>query len=144
MPDIEPSYRPKMMPRELAAGPVMLDFFHHDGRVGERWIGLHPREFKLLWRLAEVPSCTVTKEQLLRDVWRLRHYPETNSIEVHVSRLRAKLAVFSCDWLVVTDPEGGYRLTLTEAEGALMAGSARRPELDGYTRTDDDKNTGEN
>ncbi len=99
-----------VIPRRLEAGPVTLDLFHRDGRVGRRWLGLHPREFKLLWRLAETPGVRVTSARLLSDVWRLEHLPETNSLAVHVSRLRAKLALARCEWLVETDRRGGYRL----------------------------------
>ena len=102
--------RAASLPRRLAAGPVTLDLFHRDGRLGERWLGLHPREFALLWRLAETPGERVARGQLLRDVWRLEHLPPTNSLEVHVSRLRAKLHVARCGWLVETHPQGGYRL----------------------------------
>ena len=98
------------LPRRIQAGPVLLDLFHRDGRLNGRWLGLHPREFALLWRLAETPGQQVTRAQLLRDVWRLDHVPETNSLEVHVSRLRAKLHVSRCGWLVETHPQGGYRL----------------------------------
>ncbi|MEH6684539.1 MAG: winged helix-turn-helix domain-containing protein [Qipengyuania sp.] len=98
------------LPRRIQAGPVLLDLFHRDGRLHGRWLGLHPREFALLWRLAETPGQQVTRTQLLRDVWRLDHVPETNSLEVHVSRLRAKLHVSRCGWLVETHPQGGYRL----------------------------------
>lgn len=98
------------IPRRLAAGPVMLDLFYRDGRVGGTWLGLHPREFALLWRLASTPGMQVSRRQLLSDVWRLDHVPETNTIEVHVSRLRAKLGVSHCSWLVETHPDGGYRL----------------------------------
>lgn len=96
--------------RFLDAGPVRLDLFHRDGRIGQQWLGLHPREFALLWRLAESAGERVTRRQLLSDVWRIRHDPETNSVEVHVSRLRAKLAVSRAEWLVATDAQGGYRL----------------------------------
>lgn len=102
--------RARALPRRLEAGPVTLDLFHRDGRVAGRWLGLHPREFALLWRLAETPGVRVGRGQLLRDVWRLDHVPETNSLDVHVSRLRAKLHVARCAWLVATDPLGGYRL----------------------------------
>ena len=98
------------MPRHRHAGPVRLDLFHRDGCAEGRWIGMHPREFALLWRLAETPGETVSRGELLRDVWRLDFDPETNSLEVHVSRLRAKLAVCGLAWLVETDPDGGYRL----------------------------------
>lgn len=107
--------RAVLLPRRLPAGPVMLDLFHRDGCAAGRWLGLHPREFALLWRLAETPSTRVPRAQLLREVWRLDHVPETNSLEVHVSRLRAKLHVSRCGWLVETDPRGGYRLAAGSA-----------------------------
>ncbi|MCB2067011.1 MAG: winged helix-turn-helix transcriptional regulator [Erythrobacter sp.] len=111
-----------MLPRWRDLGPLTLDLFHRDARQGARWLGLHPREFGLLWRLADSPGERVTRAQLLKDVWRLNHEPETNSVEVHVSRLRAKLALAGCESLVETAPEGGYRLP--KANPSLLA---RRP-----------------
>jgi len=99
-----------LIPREREAGPVTLDLIHRDGRVGQSWLALHPREFGLIWRLAETPGFPVTRPELLRDVWRIRHEPETNSVQVHVSRLRSKLAVHGLSALVETDPAGGYLL----------------------------------
>jgi DNA-binding response OmpR family regulator len=99
-----------MLPRWRSVGPLTLDLFHRDARRGGRWLALHPREFGLLWRLADASGKRVTRAQLLRDVWRLNHEPETNSVEVHVSRLRSKLAELGCEGLVATDPRGGYRL----------------------------------
>ena len=100
------------LPRELSAGPVTLDLFLRDARVGGGWIGLHPREFNLLWHLAETPGHTVSRADLLMAVWRLKHDPGTNSLEVHISRLRGKLAAAGVTGLVETAPEGGYRLAL--------------------------------
>jgi DNA-binding response OmpR family regulator len=99
-----------MLPRWRTVGPLTLDLFHRDARRGGRWLALHPREFQLLWRLADARGERVSRQQLLREVWRLNHEPETNSVEVHVSRLRGKLAEHGCERLVVTDPRGGYRL----------------------------------
>ena len=99
-----------LLPRQLNAGPLLLDLFHRDARYRERWLHLHPREFGLLWRLAETPRNSLSRGTLLRDVWRLRHEPETNTLEVHIFRLRRKLAAHGIDRLVVTDPAGGYRL----------------------------------
>ena len=98
------------LPRCRVAGPLTLDLLHRDARAGERWLALHPREFALLWRLAEHPGRTVGRATLLRDVWRISQEPETNSVEVHVSRLRAKLALAGIDRLVETDRGGGYRV----------------------------------
>ena len=114
-----------LMPRQVLAGPVLLDLFHRDARLHETWLHLHPREFGLLWRLAESPRTRLTRQTLLRDVWRLRHEPETNTVEVHVYRLRRKLSAFGVEQLVITEPAGGYRL---EAEVIPVLGSAEPTE----------------
>ena len=101
-----------MLPRWRSVGPLTLDLFHRDARRGPAWLNLHPREFGVLWRLADCPGETVTRRQLLRDVWRIAQEPETNSVEVHVSRLRAKLGGAGCAALVETAADGGYRLAL--------------------------------
>jgi two-component system OmpR family response regulator len=98
------------LPRLRTAGPLTLDLLHRDARAGERWLALHPREFALLWRLVERPGETVGRATLLREVWRLEFEPGTNSIEVHVSRLRAKLALAGIRDLVETARTGGYRV----------------------------------
>lgn len=99
-----------MLPRWRNVGPLVLDLFHRDARHGSQWMGLHPREFSLLWRLADTPGEIVSRRQLLKDVWRIDFDPETNSVEVHVSRLRSKLSLEGCEAMVETAPGGGYRL----------------------------------
>jgi two-component system, OmpR family, response regulator len=98
------------LPRARHVGPLLLDLLHRDARRGSTWLGLHPREFGVLWRLADEPGTPVTRRTLLQDVWRIHHEPETNSVEVHVSRLRGKLALAGCGDLVRTSTTGGYRL----------------------------------
>lgn len=102
--------RAEMLPRFREAGDATLDLLHRDGRVEDRWLGLHPREFELLWRLAERPGERLTKRQLLAEVWHLHHIPETNSVAVHVARVRAKLETFGLSHILVTHPNGGYYL----------------------------------
>jgi len=121
------------LPRKRRIGPIVLDLLHRDalfesGGADGRWLALHPREFALLWRLADAPGERVPRERLLTDVWRLEHMPATNSLEVHISRLRAKLAVARAAWLVVTDPRGGYRLACANRETGWTA-SAPIPTL---------------
>ncbi|MGB3796274.1 MAG: winged helix-turn-helix domain-containing protein [Alteraurantiacibacter sp.] len=115
-----------MLPRWRDVGPLTLDLFHRDARKGARWLGLHPREFSLIWRLADTPGLRVTRRQLISDVWRLNHEPDTNSVEVHVSRLRNKLAIANCAALVQTALEGGYRL----ADSADLETAPAAPQAD--------------
>lgn len=97
-----------VIPRYRTHGGLRLDLLDRDGFVANKPLGLHPREFALLWRLLESPGEMVDKTALLRDVWRLSHKPETNSIAVHASRLRAKLAFVGLGGLVQTAPSGAY------------------------------------
>lgn len=91
-------------------GALTLDIVAREGFVAGRPLRLFPREFALLWRLADAPGECVAAEMLLRDVWGLSFRPETNSLAVHVSRLRAKLRIAGLSGLVETTPDGGYRL----------------------------------
>jgi DNA-binding response OmpR family regulator len=110
-----------MIPRFREAGDVTLDLFHRDGRVDDRWLALHPREFALLWRLAEQPGEPITRQQLLAEVWRIHFEPETNSLAVHVARVRAKLEPFGLARLIGTHPGGGYFLDAPPAPRLLRA-----------------------
>ena len=96
----------------------MLDLLHRDGRVEDRWLCLHPREFELVWRLAEEPGTRISKKQLLEDVWRITYDPETNSVAVHVARVRAKLQPYGLAHLLATHPDGGYFIDMPCAADA--------------------------
>jgi two-component system, OmpR family, response regulator len=113
------------LPRDRRHGPLRLDLLAREAFVAGRALGLHPREFALLWRLGDAIGEAVSPGELLGDVWRLAFRPETNSLAVHVSRLRAKLRLSGVDGLIETMPDGGYRLVdplvpaLPLAEGNL-------------------------
>ncbi|MEQ1497351.1 MAG: winged helix-turn-helix domain-containing protein [Novosphingobium sp.] len=117
------------LPRYRQAGPLRLDLLARDGFVAGRALGLHPREFSLIWRLTETPEEDVSASELLHDVWRLSFRPETNSLAVHISRLRAKLRIAGIDGMVETTELGGYRL----AEHSTI-GLVRDWGLDGHLR----------
>ena len=56
-----------------------------------RTIELQPQEFKLLEYLMRHAGQIVTRTMLLENVWSFHFDPQTNIIEGHVSRLRAKI-----------------------------------------------------
>ena len=78
-----------------------------DGRA----VPLLPREYALLLHLARSAGRCVGRDELLAAVWGLRFDPGTNVVEVHVSRLRAKLDRGFGVPMLVTDKGRGYRLT---------------------------------
>lgn len=119
--------RDAMIPRFREAGDVTLDLFHRDGRVDDRWLALHPREFALLWRLAEQPGERITRQQLLAEVWPIHFEPETNSVAVHVARVRAKLEPFGLVRLIATHPDGGYFLDAPPTTGLRSLAESGHP-----------------
>ena len=63
---------------------------HKVTRAGEN-IVLQPREFRLLEYLMKHASQVVTRAMLLENVWDYHFDPQTNVIDVHISRLRQKI-----------------------------------------------------
>ena len=56
-----------------------------------RSIELQPREFQLLEFLVRNAGTVLTRTTLLRKVWAFNFDPQTNVVESHISRLRAKI-----------------------------------------------------
>src|ERR671933_241622 len=75
----------------LRVGDLTLDRLAHSvTRAGET-ILLQPREFRLLEYLMRHAGQVVTRTMLLENVWDYHFDPQTNVIDVHVSRLRSKI-----------------------------------------------------
>ena len=110
-----------MLPRFRQIGPLRLDLLARDAFVEGEPLVLHPREFGLLWRLSDKPGKPLSKRRLIEDVWHLRFVPETNSLAVHVSRLRGKLNSAGLGGLVETAPSGGYCLRPRETPMSAVA-----------------------
>jgi two-component system, OmpR family, response regulator len=72
-------------------GDLELDRLSHRVTRGDKEIPLQPREFRLLEYLMRHAGQVVTRTMLLENVWDYHFDPQTNVIDVHVSRLRAKV-----------------------------------------------------
>lgn len=72
-------------------GDLVLDRLAHSCRRGDVEIPLQPREFRLLEYLMQHAGQVVTRTMLLENVWEYHFDPQTNVIDVHISRLRAKI-----------------------------------------------------
>ena len=79
-------------------------------RAGQE-IDLLPREFALLEYLLRRKGRVQTRTMLLEGVWDLSFDPQTNVVETHVSRLRAKVDRPFARELIHTVRGAGYRLT---------------------------------
>ena len=68
-----------------------LDRLSHRVTRGKDEIALQPREFRLLEYLMKHAGQVVTRTMLLENVWDYHFDPQTNVIDVHISRLRSKI-----------------------------------------------------
>lgn len=75
----------------LAAGDVTLDLVSREVTVAGKSVDLQPREFSLLEFLLRHAGRTVSKTMILEHVWDYSFDPQTNVIDVVMSRLRAKV-----------------------------------------------------
>ncbi len=84
-------------------------------RAGE-WLDLTATEFRILTALARQSGKILTQGQLTDLLWPVGSGPESNSIEVHIARLRRKLESDSRPRLLHTIRGMGYVLKLEERE----------------------------
>ena len=75
----------------LTVGDLEMDLLSRSVRRGPQKIDLQPREFRLLEYLMRHAGQVVTRTMLLEGVWDYHFDPQTNVIDVHVSRLRQKI-----------------------------------------------------
>ena len=95
---------------KLKVGDLEMDLLARKVvREGTR-IDLQPREFKLLEYLMRHAGQTVTRTMLLEKVWGYHFDPQTNVIDVHMSRLRAKIDKDFEQQLLQTVRGAGYCL----------------------------------
>jgi two-component system, OmpR family, response regulator len=72
-------------------GDLELERLSHRVTRGAKEIDLQPREFRLLEYLMKHAGQVVTRTMLLENVWDYHFDPQTNVIDVHISRLRGKI-----------------------------------------------------
>jgi len=75
----------------LAVFDLEMDLLSRRVSRGGKTIELQPREFRLLEYLMRHVDQVVTRTMLLESVWDYHFDPQTNVIDVHISRLRAKI-----------------------------------------------------
>lgn len=97
--------------RILQVGDLRMDLLSRRVTRGSRTISLQPREFKLLEYLMRHANQVVTRTMLLEAVWDYNFDPQTNVVDVHISKLRQKLELESERALVRTVRNAGYMMS---------------------------------
>jgi len=91
-------------------GDLELDRLGHTVARAGQAIPLQPREFRLLEYLMKHAGQVVTRTMLLENVWDYHFDPQTNVIDVHISRLRAKIDKGFPEPLLHTVRGAGYMI----------------------------------
>ncbi|MBB3221114.1 winged helix-turn-helix domain-containing protein [Pseudoduganella umbonata] len=95
----------------MALGDLSMDMLAHKVTRAGRPVTLQPREFKLLEYLMRHANQVVTRTMLLENVWDYHFDPQTNVIDVHISKLRQKIDAGFGKPLLRTVRNAGYMLT---------------------------------
>ena len=101
---------PAQEPTTYRVGDLELDRLAHTLTRAGKDIALQPREFRLLEYLMKHAGRVVTRTMLLENVWDYHFDPQTNVIDVHVSRLRGKIDKGSATPLLHTIRGAGYMI----------------------------------
>ena len=94
----------------LRVQDLTLDLMARTATRGNRQIELQPREFQILEYLMRAAGRIVTRTMLLENVWDYHFDPQTNVIDVHISRLRKKIDKPGEAPLIQTVRGAGYRM----------------------------------
>jgi two-component system OmpR family response regulator len=101
---------PEQVRTRLQVGDLEVDLLARKVSRSGQEIDLQPREFRLLEYLMKHAGQVVTRTMLLENVWEYHFDPQTNVIDVHISRLRAKIDKNFKQPLLHTIRGAGYSL----------------------------------
>jgi two-component system OmpR family response regulator len=94
----------------LKVGDLEMNLLSREVHRAGKEVDLQPREFQLLEFLMRHAGQSVTRTMLLEKVWEYHFDPQTNVIDVHISRLRSKIDKGFDRAMLQTVRGAGYRL----------------------------------
>jgi len=94
----------------LKVGDLEMNLLTRQVHRARKEIDLQPREFQLLEFMMRHAGQSVTRTMLLEKVWEYHFDPQTNVIDVHISRLRSKIDKGFDRPMLQTVRGAGYRL----------------------------------
>ena len=99
------------LPVLLAFENLALNIVTHQAFVDDRPFRLTPKEFSLLHQFMRRQGETLSRADLLEQVWEMRFDPGSNLVDVHVSRLRSKLQQAGATLLIEAVRGAGFVLS---------------------------------
>lgn len=95
--------------KEVHYENLSINLTNYEMKVGGVHINTPPKELELIYHLAKNPNRVFTRDQLLDEVWGFDYYGDSRTVDVHIKRLREKLAGASDKWELRTVWGVGYR-----------------------------------
>ena len=96
------------MPSAYQGRHIRVDFVAHSASIDGKPLALTPTELQLLITLVRYPGQTLTRAQLLQQIWDHNdEFIDDNTLSVHISRLREKVGAAA----ISTVRGVGYRWT---------------------------------
>ena len=95
---------------EIAFKDLTLDLISGDLKCGKESVHLSYKEFEVMRIFLSNPNITVTKENLIINVWGIDSEAEDNNVEAYISFLRKKLKFLSSNVTIMNLQKIGYRL----------------------------------
>ena len=93
----------------LEIGNFVMDLAEHTARLNGDEISLTIREFNILYKLLSYPKKTFSRQQLMNEFWDAGTTSGTRTVDVYMTKLRAKLA--DCDDFEIQTVHGlGYKV----------------------------------
>ena len=97
--------------RRLTVGDFVMDADERSATLGDEEIPLTQREFDLLYKLLSYPKKTFTRTQLMDEFWDADTASGTRTVDVYMTKLRAKMA--DCDAFEIQTVHGlGYKAVI--------------------------------
>ncbi len=97
--------------KRLEIGSFVMDADEHTAYIGDDELPLTAREFNLLYKLLSYPKKTFTRTQLMDEFWDADTSAGTRTVDVYMTKLRAKLA--DCDSFEIVTVHGlGYKAVI--------------------------------
>lgn len=98
----------------VQVGGLMLNRRTYEAAVDGRSLTLPLKEFELLFKLASYPGKTLSREQLIEQIWGFDYEGDERTVDVHIKRLRERFPEDRHTFKISTIRGLGYRLETSE------------------------------
>ncbi|RUT29849.1 response regulator transcription factor [Paenibacillus zeisoli] len=98
----------------VTAGQVQMNRRIYEVTLGSEALNMPLKEFELLFKLASYPGATLTRDQLIEEIWGYDFEGNERTLDVHINRLRERFPETKCKFRIRTIRGLGYRLEVQD------------------------------